>query len=409
MTEKKKGLTYAEAGVDIDAGEREVELIKKSVQATYTKGVLGDLGGFGGLYRLKDELSEDPILVSGTDGVGTKLRLAIEMGIHNTIGQDCVAMSVNDVLVQGARPLFFLDYIATGKLEPELMAEIVKGVADACIESGCALLGGETAEMAGFYAKGDYDVAGFAVGIVDRKDLITGENIAEGDVILGLPSTGVHSNGYSLVRRIIQDEKLDLKKTYEGFDKPLGEVLLTPTRLYPRPVLPVLKGAKVNGLVHITGGGFYENIPRSLKAGCCAVIKKSDVRTPVLFDVLAKEGNIPERDMFNTFNMGVGMVLTVPAEQADKALEILRSRLLAQKQKEQQDAINAQRQGQVGTGDRSEKIRTYNFPQDRCTDHRIGLTVHNLSKIMDGNLDEVIDALATREQAEKLQKLNEQG
>lgn len=221
MTEKKKGLTYAEAGVDIDAGEREVELIKKSVQATYTRGVLGDLGGFGGLFRLKDELTDDPVLVSGTDGVGTKLRLALKWH-HDTIGQDCVAMSVNDVLVQGARPLFFLDYIATGKLEPELMAEIVKGVANACIESGCALLGGETAEMAGFYAKGDYDVAGFAVGIVDKKDLITGETIAPGDVILGLPSTGVHSNGYSLVRRIIEDNNLSLKETYEGFDKPLG-------------------------------------------------------------------------------------------------------------------------------------------------------------------------------------------
>ena len=244
MSEKKKGLTYAEAGVDIDAGEREVELIKKSVQATYTRGVMGDIGGFGGLFRLKDELSDDPILVSGTDGVGTKLRLAIEMGIHDTIGQDCVAMSVNDVLVQGARPLFFLDYIATGKLEPELMAEIVKGVANACIESGCALLGGETAEMAGFYAKGDYDVAGFAVGIVDRKDLITGEDIAPGDVILGLPSTGVHSNGYSLVRRIIKDNGLSLDKVYGDMDKPLGEVLLTPTRLYPKPVIPVLKGTK---------------------------------------------------------------------------------------------------------------------------------------------------------------------
>ena len=215
MTEKKKGLTYAEAGVDIDAGEREVELIKDSVKATYTAGVLGDLGGFGGLYTLKaeKEAMEEPVLVSGTDGVGTKLRLAIDMGIHDTIGQDCVAMSVNDVLVQGARPLFFLDYIATGKLTPELMAEIVKGVANACIESGCALLGGETAEMAGFYAAGDYDVAGFAVGVVDRKDLITGETICPGDVILGLPSSGVHSNGYSLVRRIISDNGLDLAKT----------------------------------------------------------------------------------------------------------------------------------------------------------------------------------------------------
>ena len=245
MSEKKKGLTYAEAGVDIDAGEREVELIKDSVKATYTEGVLGDLGGFGGLYTLKQvtEEMEEPVLVSGTDGVGTKLRLAIDMGIHGTIGQDCVAMSVNDVLVQGARPLFFLDYIATGKLTPELMADIVKGVADACIESGCALLGGETAEMAGFYAAGDYDVAGFAVGVVNRKRLITGETIRPGDVILGLPSSGVHSNGYSLVRRIISDNGLDLGKVYGDMDKPLGEVLLTPTRLYPKAVSPRDEGS----------------------------------------------------------------------------------------------------------------------------------------------------------------------
>lgn len=323
MAEKKKGLTYAEAGVDIDAGEREVELIKKSVQATYTRGVMGDLGGFGGLFRLKEELSDDPILVSGTDGVGTKLRLAIEMGIHDTIGQDCVAMSVNDVLVQGARPLFFLDYIATGKLEPELMAEIVKGVADACIESGCALLGGETAEMAGFYAKGDYDVAGFAVGIVDRKDIITGEDIREGDVILGLPSMGVHSNGYSLVRRIIKDNGLSLKETYEGFDKPLGEVLLTPTRLYPRPVLPVLKGAKVNGMVHITGGGFYDNIPRVLPKGTRAVLDADKWPMLPIFPFLQREGGVDAHEMYRTYNCGLGMLLIMSREEAEKAKEIL--------------------------------------------------------------------------------------
>ena len=325
MTEKKKGLTYAEAGVDIDAGEREVELIKKSVQATYTRGVLGDLGGFGGLFRLKDELTDDPVLVSGTDGVGTKLRLAIAMGIHDTIGQDCVAMSVNDVLVQGARPLFFLDYIATGKLEPELMAEIVKGVANACIESGCALLGGETAEMAGFYAKGDYDVAGFAVGIVDKKDLITGETIAPGDVILGLPSTGVHSNGYSLVRRIIEDNNLSLKETYEGFDKPLGEVLLTPTRLYPRPVLPVLKGADVKGLVHITGGGFYDNIPRVLPRGTRAVLNADLWPMLPVFPFLMNLGGVDPHEMYRTYNCGLGMLLILTREEAEKAKEILAS------------------------------------------------------------------------------------
>lgn len=323
MSEKKKGLTYAEAGVDIDAGEREVELIKESVQATYTPGVLGDLGGFGGLYRLKDDLTEDPVLVSGTDGVGTKLRLAIEMGIHHTIGQDCVAMSVNDVLVQGAKPLFFLDYIATGKLKPELMADIVKGVADACIESGCALLGGETAEMAGFYAAGDYDVAGFAVGIADRKNLITGERISAGDVILGLPSSGVHSNGYSLVRRIISDNHLDLKTTYKGFDKPLGEVLLTPTRLYPKAVLPVLKSADVKGLVHITGGGFYDNIPRVLPEGTRAVIDADQWPMLPVFPFLKKQGGVEAREMYRTFNCGIGMLLILSPGEAEKAKAVL--------------------------------------------------------------------------------------
>ena len=325
MSEKKKGLTYAEAGVDIDAGEREVELIKKSVQATYIPGVMGDIGGFGGLFRLKDHMGDDPILVSGTDGVGTKLRLAIEMGIHDTIGQDCVAMCVNDVLVQGAKPLFFLDYIATGKLEPELMAEIVKGVANACIESGCALLGGETAEMAGFYGKGDYDVAGFSVGIVDRKDLITGETIAPGDVILGLPSTGVHSNGYSLVRCIISDNGLSLDKVYEGLDKPLGEVLLTPTRLYPKPILPVIHGTTVKGLVHITGGGFYDNIPRVLPKGTRAVLDAEKWPLLPIFPFLMKQGGVDPHEMYRTYNCGLGMLLILSRENAEKAKEILAS------------------------------------------------------------------------------------
>lgn len=321
---QKKGLTYAEAGVDIDAGEREVELIKDCVKATYTRGVVGDLGGFGGLFALKDEIGDDPILVSGTDGVGTKLRLAIDMGIHNTIGQDCVAMSVNDVLVQGARPLFFLDYIATGKLDPEHMAEIVKGVANACIESGCALLGGETAEMAGFYSKGDYDVAGFAVGIVDRKDLITGEDIAVGDVILGLPSTGVHSNGYSLVRRIIKDNKLKLDKVYKGFDRPLGEVLLTPTRLYPKVVLPVLNQCHVNGLVHITGGGFYDNIPRVLPEGTRAVLDADLWPMLPVFPFIQKKGGVDPHEMYRTFNCGLGMLLILSREEAEKAKNVLK-------------------------------------------------------------------------------------
>lgn len=326
MSELKKGLTYADAGVNIDAGEKEVEMIKECVRETYTDGVMGDLGGFGGLYTLKHELGhmEEAVLVSGTDGVGTKLRLAIDMGIHDTIGQDCVAMSVNDVLVQGAKPLFFLDYIATEKLDPELMATIVKGVARACKESGCALLGGETAEMAGFYSKGDYDVAGFAVGIVDKKDLITGETIRPGDVILGLPSTGVHSNGYSLVRRIIKDCGLDLEKTYEGMDRPLGEVLLTPTRLYPKAVLPVLAGAHLKGLVHITGGGFYDNIPRVLPEGTRAVVDADKWPLLPIFPFLKKQGGVEAHEMYRTFNCGIGMILIASAEEAEKAKAILK-------------------------------------------------------------------------------------
>ena len=319
----KKSWTYKEAGVDIDAGAKEVELIKESVKETYIDGVLGDLGGFGGLFSLKHEWSDEPVLVSGTDGVGTKLRLAIDLGIHDTIGQDCVAMSVNDVLVQGAKPLFFLDYIATGKLEPKLMADIVKGVANACKESGCALLGGETAEMAGFYQEGDYDVAGFAVGIVDRKKLITGETISEGDVILGIPSTGIHSNGYSLVRKLAKENHWDLKKVYPTFDKSLGEVLLTPTRLYPKVVLPLLSHIDIKGMVHITGGGFYENIPRILPEGTAVVIDGDSWPVLPIFSFLKKEGNIDAHEMYRTFNCGIGMLLILNQEDADKAMDIL--------------------------------------------------------------------------------------
>ena len=319
----KKSWTYKEAGVDIDAGAKEVELIKESVKETYIDGVLGDLGGFGGLFSLKQEWSDEPVLVSGTDGVGTKLRLAIDLGIHDTIGQDCVAMSVNDVLVQGAKPLFFLDYIATGKLEPKLMADIVKGVANACKESGCALLGGETAEMAGFYQEGDYDVAGFAVGIVDRKKLITGETISEGDVILGIPSTGIHSNGYSLVRKLAKENHWDLKKVYPTFDKSLGEVLLTPTRLYPKAVLPLLSHIDIKGMVHITGGGFYENIPRILPEGTAVVIDGDSWPVLPIFPFLKKEGNIDAHEMYRTFNCGIGMLLILNQEDADKAMDIL--------------------------------------------------------------------------------------
>ena len=326
MSEKKKGLTYAEAGVDIDAGEREVELIKKSVQATYTRGVMGDIGGFGGLFRLKDELSDDPILVSGTDGVGTKLKIAMIMDKHDTIGIDCVAMCVNDVICAGAKPLVFLDYIACGRNIPEKIAEIVKGVAEGCVQADCALVGGETAEHPGMMPEDEYDLAGFTVGVVDKEKILNNETMAAGDVILALPSTGVHSNGFSLVRKVFNidaDPDVLFSTPAELGGKTLGEALLAPTKIYVKPVLKVLEEVQVKGISHITGGGFYENIPRSLKKGCCARINKADVRTPALFHLMQKVGGISEHDMFNTFNMGVGMVLTVPAEQADKALEIL--------------------------------------------------------------------------------------
>lgn len=326
MTEQKKGLTYADAGVNIDAGNQAVELMKDSVRATFTRGVIGDVGGFGGLYSLSEYMSEDPVLVSGTDGVGTKLRLAIEMGVHDTIGQDCVAMSVNDILVQGARPLFFLDYIASGKLDPQQTAQVVKGVAAACRESGCALLGGETAEMAGFYAPGDYDLAGFAVGIADRSHLITGADICEGDVILGLPSSGVHSNGYSLVRRILSDRKLDLHQTYGTMKQTLGEVLLTPTTLYPHMILPLFQQCHIKGMVHITGGGFYENIPRVLPQGTAAELQGDAWDIPPIFSFLMDEGGVAAHEMYRTFNCGIGMVLILSEKEGALCESFLRGR-----------------------------------------------------------------------------------
>lgn len=326
MTEKKKGLTYADAGVNIDAGNRAVELMKDSVRATFTKGVIGDVGGFGGLYSLSEYMSEDPVLVSGTDGVGTKLRLAIELGMHGTIGQDCVAMSVNDILVQGACPLFFLDYIASGQLDPEQTAQVVRGVAEACRESGCALLGGETAEMAGFYAPGDYDLAGFAVGIADRRHLITGADICAGDVILGLPSSGVHSNGYSLVRRILADRHLDLHQEYDSMGRTLGEVLLTPTKLYPRVILPLFGQCRIKGMVHITGGGFYENIPRVLPQGTAAELDGDAWDIPSVFPFLMKEGGVEAHEMYRTFNCGIGMILILSEKDGADCEAFLRSR-----------------------------------------------------------------------------------
>lgn len=315
MCSNKGGITYRDAGVDIDAGNKAVELMKAAVRRTYTPGVVGDIGGFGGLFSLAGFDMKEPMLVSGADGVGTKLRLAIMMDKHDTIGQDCVAMSVNDILVQGATPLFFLDYIAVGKLIPEQVATIVRGVAEACEESGCALLGGETAEMAGFYGDGDYDVAGFAVGIVDKPRLLTGENIKAGDVLLGLPSTGVHSNGFSLVRKIVFDhKKMSLQDEIPEFGKTLGEELLTPTRLYPKAVLPSIRKGLLKGMVHVTGGGFYDNIPRILPEGTTARVNADAWPKLPVFSKLQEWGNVDVKEMYRTFNMGIGMILVVDPE-----------------------------------------------------------------------------------------------
>ena len=316
-------LTYKDSGVDIDAGNYSVKLIKDSVKATYRPEVLGDLGGFGGLFALNSGKYKEPVLVSGTDGVGTKLRLAFMLDKHDTIGQDAVAMCVNDILVQGAEPLFFLDYLAVGKLDPEQVASVVKGVANACKESGCALIGGETAEMSGFYPVGEYDIAGFAVGVVEKSKVITSERVKEGDVLLGLPSSGVHSNGYSLVRKVFNVEHADLGAYVDELGCTLGEELLRPTKIYVKPVLAAMDVADVHGVSHITGGGFYENIPRCIPDGLCAKIDKGAVKVLPIFDLIAKTGNIPERDMFNTYNMGVGMSIVVPAAQVQTALDIL--------------------------------------------------------------------------------------
>ena len=315
MTEK---LTYKDAGVDIDAGNRSVELIKNSVRATYRPEVLGDLGGFGGLFALNSGKYKEPVLVSGTDGVGTKLKLAFMLDKHDTIGQDAVAMCVNDILVQGAEPLFFLDYLAVGKLLPEQVADVVTGVAGACKESGCALIGGETAEMNGFYPEGEYDIAGFAVGVVEKSKLITSAKVREGDVILGLPSSGVHSNGYSLVRRIVFDHKGFKGDEYmEELGKTIGEELLTPTRLYPKACLPLIEKFDIHGMVHITGGGFYENIPRALPEDLAVEIDTSKWEMPTIFRLLQQWGNVDWPEMYRTFNMGIGMILIVAAEEAE--------------------------------------------------------------------------------------------
>ena len=326
MIEHSNSKAYAAAGVDITAGYRSTELIKKHAARTFVPGMLSGLGGFGALFEPDIAGMKAPVLVSGTDGVGTKLKLAFLMDKHDTVGVDCVAMCVNDIICCGAAPLFFLDYIACGKNVPERIAEIVKGVADGCIRAGASLVGGETAEMPGFYPENEYDLAGFSVGIVDKEKIIDHNTMRAGDMILALPSSGVHSNGFSLVRKIFNVERADLRSPLEALGgSSLGETLLTPTKIYVKPILALLKEVTVRGISHITGGGFYENIPRAIPAGLGARIEKSAVSVLPVFDLIQKAGNIDERDMFNTFNMGVGMSVVCPKEQADRALEILRA------------------------------------------------------------------------------------
>ena len=316
---------YAAAGVDITAGYRAVELMKRHIQRTVIPGVCSDVGGFGGLFELDVKGMERPVLVSGTDGVGTKLKLAFQLDRHDTVGIDCVAMCVNDIICCGAKPLFFLDYIACGKNVPERIEQIVKGVCEGCVQAGAALIGGETAEMPGFYPENEYDLAGYSTGVVDRAKIIDHGTMRPGDVIVALPSSGVHSNGFSLVRKVLDTERADLTSPLAELDgRSLGDTLLTPTRIYVRPVLALLERVAVRGISHITGGGFYENIPRSIPAGLGARIERAAVRVLPVFRLIAERGGISERDMFNTFNMGVGMSIVVPKEQEALALQILR-------------------------------------------------------------------------------------
>lgn len=320
-------LTYKDSGVDKEAGYKEVSMIKKFIKNTYTEGVVSDIGGFGGLFALNTSEYNEPILVSGTDGVGTKLKIAFMMDKHNTIGEDCVAMCINDVLCQGAKPLFFLDYIATGKLIPEKMASIVEGVANGCVKAGCALIGGETAEMPGFYADGEYDIAGFGVGVVDRKDIIDGSKIQEGDVLIGLSSSGIHSNGYSLVRKVFfEKEKISLDKYFSEFQSTLGEELLKPTRIYTNLMYDLIKKFNIKGISHITGGGFYENIPRMLPEGLTAVVNIEAIETPYIFSLIEQCGKIERDEMYSTFNMGIGMVFAVDSTEADSVMNFLKAK-----------------------------------------------------------------------------------
>lgn len=322
--EKSFSESYKAAGVDVTAGYKGVELMKKAVQATYTNAVISDIGGFGGLYAPQIKGMEEPILVSGTDGVGTKLKLAFLMDKHDTIGEDCVAMCANDVICTGASPMFFLDYMALGKNIPEKVATIVAGVAEGCKKAKCSLIGGETAEMPGFYPVDEYDLAGFCVGIVDKKKIINNKTIEIGDKVIGLKSSGVHSNGFSLVRKVFEVNKENLNEYVESLGCTVGEALLKPTKIYVKPILKLIEQVKVKGISHITGGGFYENMPRMLREGVALKIDKNSYEVPPIFKLIAERGNIPERDMYNTFNMGIGMAVIVPESEVEKSLEILK-------------------------------------------------------------------------------------
>jgi len=313
--------TYRDAGVDIDAGNAFVKMIKPLVKATSRPEVIADIGGFGGLFSLNAAKYRNPVLVSGTDGVGTKLKLAFLTDRHDTIGIDLVAMCVNDIVVQGAEPLFFLDYLATSRLEPEKAAQIVKGISEGCVQAGCALIGGETAEMPGFYAEGEYDIAGFTVGVVDRDNIIDGSSITVGNTLIGIASSGLHSNGYSLARKIIFEKMgLGLDETLPGTGKSVADELLTPTRIYVKSILNLLRDFRINGIAHITGGGLLENVPRVLPHGCKAVINRNSWTVPVLFQLLQDGGNVEDAEMLRTFNCGIGMVLAVPEEEAEEIL-----------------------------------------------------------------------------------------
>ncbi len=317
--------SYKEAGVDVTAGYEAVKLMREHIAKTNTAGVLSGIGGFGGLFEPDLTGIEKPVFVSGTDGVGTKLKIAFLMDKHDTVGIDCVAMCVNDIICCGAKPLFFLDYIAVGKNYPEKIATIVSGIAEGCVQSGCALVGGETAEMPGFYPIDEYDLAGFSVGVVDKKKIVNPDSQKAGDVLIALKSSGVHSNGFSLVRKVFDVNQANLMTYFDELGMTLGECLLTPTKIYVKSVLKLMESVTVKAVSHITGGGFYENIPRSLPKGLSAKIEKKNVQVLPIFDLLARTGHIPERDMFNTFNMGVGMIVSVAKEDADKAVEILRA------------------------------------------------------------------------------------